>query len=108
MREKRFWVTPIIIVIVATSIALFSGSSIQEQIIEESKQEEFTPMPLVIETTESSEALNPQGVYYGTIVISGQGIEDSGYEGLMFIEMDGEYIRITCTDAIRSRFGDYF
>ena len=62
------------------------------------------PTPLVIETHD----WEPEGVFYGTIVINGQGIEETGYEGLMFITMDGEHIRITCTDAVRSRFGDKF
>lgn len=67
--------------------------------------EEFTPTPLVIETKKEPE---PMGVYYGTVVITGQSIEGGGYEGLMFVTWDGEYIRVTCTDAVRSRFGDNF
>ncbi|MDO4314000.1 MAG: hypothetical protein Q4C52_13045, partial [Eubacteriales bacterium] len=68
---------------------------------------EFDPTPLVIEADEPGSA-EPQGVYYGTVVITGPGIEGGGYEGLMFVDMDGEYIRITCTDAVRSQFGDVF
>lgn len=75
----------------------------QEQTVT-TEAEDFTPTPLVIETKD----WEPQGVFYGTIVINGQGIEETGYEGLMFITMDGEYIRVTCTDAVRSRFGDDF
>lgn len=67
-------------------------------------EQDFEPTPLVIETKD----WEPEGVFYGTIVINGQGIEETGYEGLMLITMDGEYIRITCTDAVRSRFGDEF
>lgn len=69
--------------------------------------ETFEPTPLVIEADEP-ESVEPQGVYYGTVVITGPGIEGGGYEGLMFVDMDGEYIRITCTDAVRSQFGDVF
>lgn len=65
---------------------------------------EFEPTPLVIENDDWT----PQGMFYGTIVINGQGVEETGYEGLMFITMDGKYIRITCTDAVRSRFGEEF
>lgn len=75
----------------------------QEQAVT-TEADDFEPTPLVIETKE----WEPQGVFYGTIVINGQGIEETGYEGMMFITMDGEYIRITCTDAVRSRFGDEF
>lgn len=62
------------------------------------------PVPLVIESTQWT----PHGVYEGTIVISGEGIEDTGYEGIMYIEMDGKYIRISCTGAVRSRYGELF
>lgn len=71
----------------------------------ESQEEEITePEPLVIESTK----WKPHGVYEGTIVISGEGIEDIGYEGIMYIEPDGKYIRISCTDAVRSRYGELF
>ncbi len=62
------------------------------------------PVPLVIESPEWT----PHGVYEGIIVISGEGIEDSGYEGIMYIEPDGKYIRISCTEAVRSRYGELF
>lgn len=65
---------------------------------------DFEPTPLVIETKD----WEPEGVFYGTVVISGPGVADEGYEGLMLITFDGDYIRITCTDAVRSRFGDEF
>lgn len=67
-------------------------------------EEEFTPTPLIIEPQEQ----NPIGVYEGTIVITGAGTEEAGYEGLILITFDGDKIRITCTDAVRSRFGDRF
>ena len=62
------------------------------------------PEPLVIESTQWT----PHGVFKGTIVISGEGIEETGYEGIMYIEPDGKYIRISCTEAVRSRYGDLF
>lgn len=62
------------------------------------------PIPLVIESTKWT----PHGVYEGTIVISGEGIEETGYEGIMYIEPDGKYIRISCTGAVRSRYGELF
>ena len=60
--------------------------------------------PLVIESTQWT----PHGVFKGTIVISGEGIEDSGYEGIMYIELDRDKIRISCTGAVRSRYGELF
>lgn len=62
------------------------------------------PEPLVIETNEWT----PHGVFSGTIVIDGEGIKESGYEGLMYIEMDGDKIRVSCTEAVRSRYGELF
>ena len=66
--------------------------------------EHFEPTPLIIEPKE----WKPQGVYEGTIVITGAGTEEAGYEGLIFVTFDGDKIRITCTDAVRSKFGDRF
>lgn len=66
--------------------------------------EHFEPTPLIIEPKE----WKPQGVYEGTIVISGAGTGEAGYEGLILITFDGDKIRITCTDAVRSQFGDRF
>lgn len=65
---------------------------------------EFEPTPLIIEPKEEK----PIGVYEGTIVISGAGTGEAGYEGMILITFDGDKIRITCTDAVRSRFGDRF
>ena len=60
--------------------------------------------PLVIE----SEEWAPHGVFEGTIVISGDGIAVAGYEGIMYIEPDGDKVRISCTGAVRSRYGELF
>lgn len=62
------------------------------------------PVPLVIESPDWT----PHGAFEGTIVISGEGIAETGYEGVMYIEMDGKYIRISCTGAVRSRYGELF
>lgn len=98
-----------VLIILCLSLSIFACAKqtnepvVQEQAIT-TEAEDFEPTPLVIETKD----WQPEGVFYGTIVITGQGIEETGYEGLMLIMMDGEYIRITCTDAVRSRFGDEF
>lgn len=60
--------------------------------------------PLVIESTEWA----PHGIFEGTIVISGDGISETGYEGIVYIEPDGGKIRISCTGAVRSRYGELF
>ena len=62
------------------------------------------PVPLAIESPDWT----PHGAFEGTIVISGEGIAETGYEGVMYIEMDGKYIRISCTGAVRSRYGELF
>ncbi len=73
----------------------------------ESEQQEtdsMEPEPLIIE----SGKWKPHGVYEGTVVISGDGMEEVSYEGIMYIEPDGKYIRISCTEAVRSRYGELF
>ena len=82
------------------SIIIF-GCAEQTKEPEEPQRE---PVPLVIE----SAGWTPHGVFEGTVVISGEGIEESGYEGIMYIEPDGKYIRISCTEAVRSRYGELF
>lgn len=62
------------------------------------------PKPLVIESKEWT----PHGVFEGTIVISGEGIAEAGYEGIMYIEPDEDKVRISCTGAVRSRYGELF
>lgn len=70
----------------------------------QTNDDKFEPIPLIIEPQEE----RPIGVYEGTIVITGAGTGEAGYEGLILITFDGDRIRITCTDAVRSRFGDRF
>lgn len=71
---------------------------------EETETSKKEPEPLIIRNSD----WEPHGVFNGTIVIDGEGITGSGYEGLMYIEMDGNKIRISCTDAVRSRYGELF
>ena len=75
-----------------------------EQVTQTVESEHFEAKPLIIEPQEKK----PIGVYEGTIVITGAGTGEAGYEGLILIAFDGDKIRITCTDAVRSQFGDRF
>lgn len=90
-------------VLVVLCLSGFLSGCATEQ-TKESDQPIREPEPLVIESTK----WKPHGVYEGTIVISGEGIENIGYEGVMYIEPDGKYIRISCTDAVRSQYGELF
>ena len=104
--KNKLLIAGVIVILLGGAISICAKQTNepeQEQAVT-TEADDFEPTPLVIETKE----WEPQGVFYGTIVINGQGIEETGYEGMMFITMDGEYIRITCTDAVRSRFGDEF
>lgn len=71
---------------------------------EQHETDSIEPVPLAIESTQWT----PHGSFEGTVVISGEGIEETGYEGIMYIELDGGRIRISCTDAVRSRYGELF
>lgn len=94
-----------ILVILCVSGFIFGCAERGKEYATEPKEAEITkPIPLVIESTK----WKPHGVYEGTIVISGEGIQESGYEGIMYIEMDGDKIRISCTEAVRSRYGELF
>ena len=94
------------LIVLCMSVMLFgcAEQTKEPEELEPQGAEITEPVPLVIESTQWT----PHGVFEGTIVISGEGIEDSGYEGLMYIEMDGKYIRISCTGAVRSRYGELF
>ena len=105
--RKKLNAVLLVLVLGSASIIGISTKQTTDPAPAVTEAEEFKPTPLVVETDEPGTA-GPQGVYYGTIVFSGPGIEGGSYEGLMFVEMDGEYIRITCTDAVRSQFGDVF
>lgn len=70
----------------------------------QTNDDKFETTPLIIEPQEQK----PIGVYEGTIVIAGAGTGEAGYEGLILITFDDDKIRITCTDAVRSQFGDRF
>lgn len=100
--KKRFY--KILIILCLFIIVVFVCSVIQSKDAEQTEQNVIESKPLIIESTKWI----PHGVFEGTIVINGEGIEDIGYEGVMYIEKDGKYIRISCTDAVRSRYGELF
>lgn len=87
-----------------TALCLTAALSGCAEQTKEPEPEITEPVPLVIETHE----WEPHGAFEGTVVISGEGIEETGYEGVMYIEMDGGRIRISCTGAVRSRYGELF
>lgn len=86
---------PYSLIVIITMIVLMIGCAREEP--EEVKE----PTPLIIEEKDHA----PQGTYYGTVVIQDDGI---CYEGKVFIEMDGHYIRVTCMDSVTSDYGDRF
>lgn len=94
----------VFVIAVVLPAALYSAAK-QTNETELAVEEYPEPTPLVIETEQED---SPMGVYYGTVTIAGSGIEGVCYEGLILIGTDGERVRITCTDAVRSRFVDVF
>lgn len=93
-----------ILVVLCLLEIILSIAFVQE--LKADKTETFIkePEPLIIKKPDWS----PHGVFSGTIVIDGDGITGNSYEGLMYIEMDGNKIRISCTEAVRSRYGEWF
>ena len=105
MRKILYWIIAGMVFVIAVVLpaALYSAA---KQTNEPDAREEYPePTPLVIETEQED---SPMGVYYGTVTIAGSGIEGVCYEGLILIGTDGERVRITCMDAVRSRFADVF
>ena len=101
---KRVAQVLVVLFLMAVVVSCATSSAVEEP--QQKEEKEFVPTPLVIDT--EKKVWEPQGYFYGTIVIEGTGVETVGYEGAMFIEMDGKYIRISCTEAVRSNYGDNF
>lgn len=96
-----------VLAVLCMSVIIFGcAEQTKEPALESESQETeiVEPEPLVLESVR----WKPHGVYKGTIVISGEGVENVSYEGVMYIEPDGKYIRISCTEAVRSRYGELF
>lgn len=95
-----------VLTVVILCLSLVSCAAVTSNDI--SEVQEIT-QPLIIESgDESPQEKNPVGVYEGTITITGPGVEDICYEGIIMIQMDGDKIRIVSTDSIRSNFSDLF
>ena len=101
-----------ILAVVFLSLSLVNCASDTDNVVysEEVSETQESPRPLIIEqeSKESPQEKNPVGVYEGTITITGAGVEDICYEGIIMIQMDGDKIRIVSTDSIRSNFNDLF
>lgn len=68
--------------------------------------EAFEPTPLVIETEDKEEPIsNP---IPGTVTIVTPYQESECWTGLMYINIDGEMVRVTLFDAVESTFDDNF
>lgn len=71
----------------------------------ETEAEAFEPTPLVIETEDEETISNPVP---GTVTIVTPYQESECWTGLMYINLDGEMIRVTLFDAVESTFDDNF
>ena len=85
-------------------VLILTIAFIKELKSKEKETSQKVPVPLTIKNPD----WEPHRVFNGTIVIDGEGIQGCGYEGIMYIEMDGDKIRISCTEAVRSRYGEWF
>lgn len=99
--KKRIYT---ILVVLCLLEIILSVAFVQELRTDKTETSIKEPEPLIIKNPD----WNPHGVFSGTIVIDGEGIAGSSYEGLMYIEMDGDKIRISCTEAVRGRYGEWF
>lgn len=67
--------------------------------------EAVEPTPLVIETEGEEKVSNPLP---GTVTIITPYQESECWSGLMYLNMDGEMLRITVMDAVESGFDEQF
>ena len=84
-------------------ISIFFACS-NQQTNENKKQEEFAPQPLVIEETEHIKT----GAYTGRIILNGDGISDTEYEGVFFILIEDDKATVVATDFIREKYRDMY
>ena len=95
-----------VLTVIFLSLSLVNCAVNNNEVVSE---EPKSPQPLILEMeNKSPQEDNPVGVYEGSITITGPGVEAVCYEGVVLIQMDGNKIRITSTDSIRSNFNDLF
>ena len=102
MKKHIIRIAALLTTTIALIFTLFPNQT-TEQI--EPEAEVVAPTPLVIETVDEERVSNP---IPGTVTIVTPYQESECWTGLMYINKDGDMMRITVFDAVDSTFDDNF
>lgn len=99
MKKHIIRIAALLTITIALIFTLFPNQTTQPE------EEAFEPTPLVIETEDEEPISNPTP---GTVTIVTPYQESQCWSGLMYINKDGDMMRITLFDAVESTFDDNF
>lgn len=100
MKKHIIRIAALLIITIALIFTLFPNQTTQPE------EKAFEPTPLVIETVDKEESIsNPVP---GTVTIVTPYQDSECWTGLMYINKDGEMIRVTLFDAVESDFDEYY
>lgn len=99
MKKHIIRIAALLTITIALIFTLFPNQTTQPE------EKTFEPTPLVIETEDEEKVSNPTP---GTVVIVNPYNESQCWYGLMYINKDGDMMRITLFDAVESAFDDNF
>ena len=100
MKKHIIRIAALLTITIALIFTLFPNQTTQPE------EKTFEPTPLVIETVDKEESIsNPVP---GTVVIVNPYNDSQCWTGLMYINKDGDMMRITLFDAVESTFNDNF
>lgn len=92
MHRKRL-TSSILVIILVVSLICGCGKGKYEK-------EEFTSEPLIIEETSGVQS----DIYIGRIIIKGENIKDTQYEGAVYVSIQDGRAIIVATDYIRNEY----
>ena len=99
MKKHIIRITALLTITIALIFNLFPNQTTQPE------EKAFEPTPLVIETEDEEKVSNPTP---GTVTIVTPYQESECWTGIMYINKDGDMMRITLFDAVESTFNDNF
>jgi hypothetical protein len=102
LKKHIIRIAALLTITIALVFILFPNQTTEQT---EPEAEVVTPTPLVIETVDEERVNNP---IPGTVTIVTPYQESECWTGLMYINKDGEMMRITLFDAVESTFDDNF
>lgn len=99
MKKHIIRIAALLTITIVLIFTLFPNQTTQPE------EKAFEPTPLVIETVDKEQVSNPVP---GTVTIVTPYQESECWTGLMYMNPDGDMMRITLFDAVESTFNDNF